>query len=81
MAPRWRLGLKLHGWLATHPGLYHALTSIAIKLLHTLGRKRGSFSRLPLAGGWTSQRDFPAPQGNTFMQLYKSAKKKQRDER
>ena len=78
-ASRWRYGLKLHAWLARHPTLYYALTAITIPLLHLLGRKRGSFSRLPLAGGWTSQRDFPAPQSKTFMQLYK-AQMKQSDE-
>ena len=78
-APRWRYGLKLHAWLARHPTLYHALTAGIIPLLHLLGRSRGSFSRLPLAGGWTSQRDFPAPQRKTFMQLYKE-KMKQSDE-
>jgi L-lactate dehydrogenase complex protein LldF len=68
---RWRLGLKLHAWLIRRPRLYHLLTSFGIPLLSRLGRKRGSFGRLPLAGGWTSQRDFPAPQGKTFMQQYK----------
>jgi len=69
-APRWRLGMKLHGWLARHPRLYHRLTGWAITALHRLGRKRGRFSRLPMAEGWTSQRDFPAPQGKTFMQQF-----------
>lgn len=78
-APRWRLGLKLHVWLARHPPFYHALTAAVIPLLHLLGRKRGSFSRLPLAGGWTSQRDFPAPQEKTFMQLYKAGLKQHDD--
>jgi L-lactate dehydrogenase complex protein LldF len=78
-APRLRYGLKLHAWLARHPSLYHALTAGIIALLHLLGRSRGSFSRLPLAGGWTSQRDFPAPQSKTFMQLYKE-QMKQADE-
>lgn len=75
-APRWRLGLKLHGWLTRHPPLYHALTSIVIPVLHRFGRKRGNFSHLPLAGGWTSQRNFPAPQGKTFMQQYKAQQKR-----
>jgi L-lactate dehydrogenase complex protein LldF len=77
---RWRLGMKIHAWLARHPPFYHALTGIAIPILSLLGRKRGSFARLPLAGGWTSQRDFPAPQGKTFMQQYKAriAKAKRR---
>jgi L-lactate dehydrogenase complex protein LldF len=78
-ASRWRYGLKLHAWLARHPSLYHALTAGVIPLLHLFGRSRGSFSRLPFAGGWTSQRDFPAPQSKTFMQLYKK-QMKQRDE-
>ncbi len=74
-APRWRYGLKLHAWLARHPPLYHRLTAAIIPLLHLLGRKRGRFSRLPFAGGWTSQRDFPAPQEKTFMQLYQARMK------
>jgi L-lactate dehydrogenase complex protein LldF len=78
--PRWRYGLKLHAWLARHPPLYQTLTAITIRILHRLGRKRGSFSRLPFANGWTSQRDFPAPQENTFIQLYK-VKMKQNNER
>jgi L-lactate dehydrogenase complex protein LldF len=69
---RWRLGLKFHAWLLRQPRLYHFFTGLSISMLHLLGRKRGSFRRLPLAGGWTSQRDFPTPQGKTFMQQYKS---------
>jgi len=72
-APRWRLGISLQSWLAGKPRLYHALTGACIALLYRMGRKRGSFRRLPFAGGWTSQRDFPAPQGKTFMQQYKEA--------
>jgi L-lactate dehydrogenase complex protein LldF len=78
-APRWRSGLKLHAWLAGHPSLYHALTGFIIKLLHVFGRKRGRFSRLPFAAGWTSQRDFPAPQKATFMALYKARVKQRHD--
>lgn len=69
-ARRWRLGLRAHAWLAGRPRLYRAFTSAIIPLLHHLGRRRGSLRYLPLAGGWTSERDFPAPQGKTFMQLY-----------
>jgi L-lactate dehydrogenase complex protein LldF len=69
---RWRLGLKIHAWLLRQPRLYHLLTGLGIPFLSLIGRKRGSFRRLPLAGGWTSQRDFPSPQGKTFMQKYKA---------
>ena len=65
---RWRMGMRAHAWLARHPVLYRAVTGIGIFTLHFLGRGKGSFSKLPLASGWTSQRDFPAPQGKTFMQ-------------
>jgi ferredoxin len=67
---RWRLGMRAHAWLACQPMLYHALTGLGIFALHLFGRRRGSFRRLPMAAGWTSQRDFPAPQGRTFMHQY-----------
>lgn len=67
---RWRLGLRMHAWLLRQPRLYHLLTGVFSSLLHRLGRRRGVFSQLPMAGGWTSQRDFPAPQGRTFMRQY-----------
>ena len=72
---RWRLGMRMHGWLARHPGLYHALTGLGIFTLHLLGRRKGSFQRLPLAAGWTSERDFPAPEGRTFTHQYAAAQR------
>ncbi|MDG1388648.1 MAG: LutB/LldF family L-lactate oxidation iron-sulfur protein [Halioglobus sp.] len=74
-APRWRVGLKLHAWLAVRPSLYQFLTAMLTTVLHRLGRKKGSFSQLPFAAGWTSVRDFPAPQSGTFMQQYKARTK------
>ncbi len=68
---RWRWGMKLHGWLARAPRLYQWLTGIAIGTLHRFGRKRGSFRSLWLANGWTEVRDFPAPEGGTFMRQWK----------
>ena len=69
-ASRWRFGLKAHSFLAARPGLYQSLTGLAIRLLHRLGRRRGAFRKLPFASGWTTQRDFPAPEGDTFMREY-----------
>ena len=34
---------------------------------------RGRFRRLPLAGGWTGHRDLPAPQGQTFQEMWAAA--------
>jgi L-lactate dehydrogenase complex protein LldF len=69
---RWKAGLKLHAWVAARPGLYQFLTGCVIRVLHRLGRKKGAFSRLPFASGWTGQRDFPTPQAGTFMRQYKA---------
>ncbi len=69
---RWRLGLRLHALAARLPGVYQLLSAAAMNVLHRLGRRRGWLSRLPLASGWTSQREFPAPEGGTFMQQYKA---------
>src|SRR5262249_1684154 len=58
-----RFGLGLWGLFATRPRLYRAATSLAMWGLYRLGRSRGRFRSLPLAGGWTDYRDMPAPQG------------------
>jgi L-lactate dehydrogenase complex protein LldF len=72
----WRRGIGLHAWLARHPRVYRLATAPVIALLHRLGRRRGAFRRLPFASGWTSQRDFPAPAGGTFMQQYGRRRKR-----
>jgi len=77
--PRWRWGLAAHAWLARQPRLYQSLTSVSMKLMHMLGRRAGVFRRLPLASGWISQRDFPAPQGGTFMSRHRAMQKKNHD--
>ena len=65
-----RWGLGAWAFLARRPALYRLATRLTIAALRTVGRRRGRFSRLPLAGGWTAHRDFPAPQGRTFMDQY-----------
>ncbi|MBI5113327.1 MAG: lactate utilization protein [Rhodovulum sp.] len=61
-----RAGLAAWGVLAKRPWLYRAVTGVAMRLLARLGRSRGRFSTLPLAGGFTATRDLAAPQGATF---------------
>ena len=65
-----RYGLAIWAFFAKRPGLYHFGTGMKARLLGALGRRRGRFARLPLADGWTRHRDFPAPQGKTFQQLW-----------
>ena len=68
---RWRWGMKLHSWLVRFPTVYHLLTGIGIGIMHRLGRRSGAFRSLMLANGWTQVRDFPAPEGDTFMRQWR----------
>lgn len=61
-----RAGLKFWGFFARRPTLYRLATRLAMTGLSLIGRRKGRFSKLPLAGGWTGGRDFAAPQGDTF---------------
>ena len=66
-----RLGLRLWAWTATRPAVYGFLTGIAARLGKWLGGRERLLHRLPGAGSeWTASRDFPAPSGKTFRELY-----------
>jgi L-lactate dehydrogenase complex protein LldF len=65
-----RTNLGLWAWFARRPQAYRLATRLAASVLGTLGRKRGRFKSLPLAGGWTDGRDLPAPEGETFFARY-----------
>jgi L-lactate dehydrogenase complex protein LldF len=49
-------------------------TSLAMRALGLFGRG-GRFRSLPLASGWTSVRDFPAPEGPTFQSLWRERRR------
>jgi L-lactate dehydrogenase complex protein LldF len=67
-----RYGLGVWAYFAARPTLYRMATRIGSGALRMLGGRRGSFRSLPLAGGWTGGRDFPAPQEPTFMAQWKA---------
>jgi len=69
--PATRYGLKLWAFFATRPRLYQLATRMQVAAMGFLGRRRGRFRRLPLAGGWTDHRDLPAPEGRTFQQMWR----------
>ena len=69
-----RLSLQLWGWGARHPRLYGLGTAIAARLLKLLGGQEGLIHRLPLGASWTDGKDFPAPAGKTFRELYQAKK-------
>lgn len=62
-----RRGLAIWAWAAKRPKLYRAGARFAVAALRLLGRRKGRFQSLPLAGGWTAMRDLPAPEGGTFV--------------
>lgn len=62
--------LRLWAWGARRPRLYHFAANLKMRALAALGRRRGRFRYLPLAGAWTRHRDLPAPQGKTFQRLW-----------
>ena len=68
--PRYRAGIKLWAWFAKRPALYRLGALAGMVCLGALGRRKGRFRALPLAGGWTRGRDMPAPEGPTFQSLW-----------
>lgn len=70
--PTQRWGLGVWAFVARRPGLYRLATGLGMRVLGMAGAKRGRFRSLPLAGAWTAARDFPAPAGKTFQELYRA---------
>jgi L-lactate dehydrogenase complex protein LldF len=74
-----RANLSLWAWFARRPALYRLATRTAMAALGLLGRGKGAFHRMPLAGGWTAGRDLPVPEaGGTFMARYAQAQRARR---
>ncbi len=71
-----RLGLRLWAFTARRPTLYRLATQVGARLLRALSSDKRSIRRLPLGGGWTDTRDFAAPAGRTFAELWR---KRQRE--
>lgn len=69
-----RWALKLWGFAAKRPGLYRTGIRVAMSILGRMGKAKGRMASVPLAGGWTSVRDLPAPPGKTFQDLYRQQK-------
>ena len=65
-----RWGLAAWAFLASRPKLYAVAMQIGVGAMGLLGRRRGRFHSLPLAGGWTAARDLAAPHGRTFQAMW-----------
>jgi L-lactate dehydrogenase complex protein LldF len=66
-----RVGLHAWAFLAKRPWLYRPVVGLGTAALARLGAKRGRFSSLPLAGGWTGTRDLAAPAARSFLKQWK----------
>ena len=71
-----RTNLALWAFFARRPALYRMATRVGAVALGLMGRRRGRFASLPLASGWTTGRDLPAPEGDTFMARYARAERR-----
>jgi len=67
-----RVGVKAWAWFAKRPALYAFAARVGARVLRAMGGRAGMIRKLPLVGGWTDGRDFPAPAGRTFRDLYAS---------
>jgi L-lactate dehydrogenase complex protein LldF len=70
-----RLALKLWAWVAARPALYALGTKFAVRYLNWLAGGGKSIAVLGVAPEWTAGRDFPAPQGRTFREMYAQRKR------
>ncbi|MGU3494521.1 LutB/LldF family L-lactate oxidation iron-sulfur protein [Xanthobacteraceae bacterium A53D] len=71
-----RTGLGVWAFFARRGWLYRPMTRMATAMLALVGKARGRFTKLPLAGGWTQYRDFPAPEGDTFQAQWAARNKR-----
>ncbi|MGB0662840.1 MAG: LutB/LldF family L-lactate oxidation iron-sulfur protein [Pontibacterium sp.] len=70
-----RYGIGAWAFLAKRPTLYRLGAKIGQRLLKWQAKDTGYISKLPFADAWTATRDMPAPEGKTFMELYKEQQK------
>ncbi len=71
--PSERWAVAAWAWIAQRPRVYRLWSRFLAGVLRTAAGRSGRLRRLPLSRGWTAGRDFPAPQGETFMDLWRRA--------
>jgi L-lactate dehydrogenase complex protein LldF len=70
-----RIGLRVWAWVAQRPALYGLGARFGARYLKWLAGEDKSIRLLPAAQEWTRGRDFPAPQGKTFREMYAARQK------
>jgi len=74
---RERLALRLWAWVAAHPAAYALLARFGVRYLNWLADGTDRIKIMGIAPEWTAGRDFPAPQGRTFRDLYAQRRKRE----
>jgi L-lactate dehydrogenase complex protein LldF len=70
--------IKMFAWVASRPAVYRSAARIARWSLACMARN-GWVTRLPgFAGGWTRYRDFKAPAGPSFQELWRARQRANR---
>ena len=69
-----RLSLKAWSWIAQRPTLYALGSWFGARYLKWLAGGKDRIPVLGVAPEWTRGRDFPAPEGKTFRELYTQRK-------
>jgi L-lactate dehydrogenase complex protein LldF len=74
LAPRTTVfGLSVWAFFARRPALYRLFVGGGARVLKLLARN-GRVRAMPLMKNWFAVRDFPAPQGKTFSELWAARK-------
>jgi L-lactate dehydrogenase complex protein LldF len=70
-----KVGVAVWAFAAMRPALYAFGSRVAVRALKWMGGDRRRIRNLPFATGWTRSRDFPAPSGRTFREMYRERRR------
>jgi len=62
-------------FVAERPRLYQFANRMAARVLKKMGGSAGRIASLPGGAAWSGLRDLPAPQGQTFLELWQARRK------
>ena len=67
----------LQAWrfVAERPTLYRAANRLAARALKAAAGNRGRLASLPFGEAWSGLRDLPAPEGQTFLEMWQAHKR------
>jgi L-lactate dehydrogenase complex protein LldF len=66
-----KVGVAVWAYAALRPSLYAFGSKVAVRVLRWMGGDSKRIRSLPVGAGWTATRDFPAPSGRTFREMYR----------